>query len=364
MKKGDKVRFLNEVGGGIVTGFSGKDTVIVRSDDGFDIPMLQKECVVVDTNDYNIAKVHTVTPKPQPAGSARAQKSAPAGGDEVSDDEKPITFKPRPLERREGEVLNVKLAFVPIDVKEMSKTAFEAYLVNDSNFYIDFSYLSAQGQAWKLRFRGTAEPNTKVFMEEFGHDALNDMEHVCVQFFAYKEEKTFLLKPAASVQLRIDGTKFYRLNTFGESDFFPEPALLLDVVSADRPAHTVFTDAQAVKEALLSKQQEDRPHPAASRKEHKKEGPLEIDLHATELLDTTAGMKPGEILEYQLGVFRRTMDENRGRKGQKIVFIHGKGEGVLRRALLAELRQKYGSCTFQDASFREYGFGATLVIVH
>ena len=59
MKIGDKVRFLSEVGGGIVSGFQGKDIVLVQDEDGFDIPMLIRECVVVDTNDYNIAKVNT-----------------------------------------------------------------------------------------------------------------------------------------------------------------------------------------------------------------------------------------------------------------------------------------------------------------
>ncbi len=54
MKVGDKVRFLNEVGGGIVAGFQGKNTVLVEDEDGFEIPMLITECVVIDTNDYNI----------------------------------------------------------------------------------------------------------------------------------------------------------------------------------------------------------------------------------------------------------------------------------------------------------------------
>ena len=54
MKVGDKVRFLNEVGGGIVAGFQGRNTVLVEDEDGFEIPMLITECVVIDTNDYNI----------------------------------------------------------------------------------------------------------------------------------------------------------------------------------------------------------------------------------------------------------------------------------------------------------------------
>lgn len=55
---------------------------------------------------------------------------------------------------------------------------------------------------------------------------------------------------------------------------------------------------------------------------------VEIDLHAHELLDSTAGMSNGEILNYQLDVFRKTLEEYKSKKGQKIVFIHGKGDGV------------------------------------
>jgi len=61
---------------------------------------------------------------------------------------------------------------------------------------------------------------------------------------------------------------------------------------------------------------------------------------------------------------RRVMKAHCRRKGQKIVFIHGKGEGVLRKAVLALLKKEYPACELQDASFREYGFGATLVTVH
>lgn len=57
VKIGDKVRFLNDVGGGTITGFQGKDLVLVADEDGFEIPTLITEVVAVETNDYNIAKV-------------------------------------------------------------------------------------------------------------------------------------------------------------------------------------------------------------------------------------------------------------------------------------------------------------------
>ena len=64
MKIGDKVRFLNEIGGGIVKGFRGKDIVLVEDADGFDIPMPMRECVVIDTDDYNMTRpVPKATPK-------------------------------------------------------------------------------------------------------------------------------------------------------------------------------------------------------------------------------------------------------------------------------------------------------------
>ena len=70
-----------------------------------------------------------------------------------------------------------------------------------------------------------------------------------------------------------------------------------------------------------------------------------------------------DMLNVQLDKFREVMEANKKKLGQKIVFIHGKGEGVLRRALLDELKRKWPHCAVQDASFQEYGFGATQVTI-
>lgn len=88
-----------------------------------------------------------------------------------------------------------------------------------------------------------------------------------------------------------------------------------------------------------------------------------VDLHADELLETTGGMSSVDILQYQLEVFRNTIKAYAKQKGTRIVFIHGKGEGVLRRAILNELNYRYKSYQYQDASFQEYGYGATQVTI-
>ena len=364
MKIGDKVRFLSEVGGGIVTGFQGKDIVLVEDADGFDIPMLIKECVVVDTDDYNMKR------KPAAPASGKMEKEGAKGKgaavkkrpDEEEEEERPVTY--RPAERKGGDILNVMLAFVLQDIKAISATGFDAYLINDSNFTLYFTYLTAEGSNWRVRSYGMAEPNTKFYIEEFDKSVLNELERVAVQFIAFKDNKSFLFKPAVSVELRIDTVKFYKLHTFRESIFFEEPSLIYDIVKDDVPVKQVFVSADDIKEALLQKRGPEPETAKPAQQKKVKNDILEIDLHAHELLDSTAGMSNGEILNYQLDVFRKTLEEYRNRKGQKIVFIHGKGDGVLRKSILQELKYKYKNYESQDASFREYGFGATMVIIH
>ncbi|MFR5659868.1 MAG: Smr/MutS family protein [Butyricimonas faecihominis] len=66
---------------------------------------------------------------------------------------------------------------------------------------------------------------------------------------------------------------------------------------------------------------------------------------------------------YQMDVFHKTLEQYKLRRGQKIVFIHGKGDGVLRQRILWELQTKYKRFNHQDASFKQYGYGATMVTI-
>ena len=379
MKIGDKVRFLSEVGGGRVSGFQGKDIVLVEDEDGFEIPTSVRDVVVVEQDDYAMGKMISAKMEAQQKAEehastelhqdSRSIKSILNGHDEQTDmhvDEydaadREITFRAPVQEREGGNKLSAYLAFVPVDIKEITHTRFETYIVNDSNYYIHYSYLVAEGNAWTLKSVGEVEPNTKLFIEEFGREVLNDMGRIGVQLTAYKKDKPFLLKPAIDVQFRIDPVKFYKLHVFEENDFFEQPSLLFTIVDNDEVARPLVVDSKRLKEQMY-KDEKIIAH-EGKKKRQKDDGTLVIDLHADELLETTAGMNAADILHYQLDVFKKTMDENKKKKGQKIVFIHGKGEGVLRHALVHELNYRYKSCTYQDASFQEYGYGATQVTI-
>lgn len=377
MKIGDHVKFLNEIGGGKVAGFRGKDIVLVEDEDGFQIPVSVHDVVVEAGTDYDMGRMVAAkidaqqeAQKRHAEGLASNGKSIKAKLADVTDDDTPesdpsqgeITFRQPVEERRGGNRLSAYLAFVPVDIKEVTHTRFEAYFVNDSNYYLHYNWLVAEGNAWHLRAGGEVEPNTKLFIEEFGLDQVGQLGHVAVQMLAYKREKPFLLKPAIDVQFRIDATKFYKLHTFQENDFFERPALLFTLVENDEVARLLVVDSKRMKEQMYNKQE---PVVRNERKAQQKkdDGTLVVDLHADELLETTTGMNAADILHYQIDYFKKVMDAHKKQKGQKVVFIHGKGEGVLRQALLHELRYRYKTCRWQDASFQEYGYGATLVTI-
>lgn len=250
MKKGDKVRFLSEVGGGRVSGFQGKDIVLVEDEDGFNVPMRVSEVVVIGEEDYETRHIVEIKNQSHQTGLST---SSPLGGKDTSPQqvqEKASRSSCAVQERKGGDLLSAYLAFVPIDMKELSQTRFEAYLVNDSNYYLRYTYLSVEGTGWRLRATGEVEPNTKEFIEEFGRESLNNLERVCIQLLAYKRDKNFLLKPTTDVQLRIDGVKFYKLHTFLENDFFEQPAQIYPIIENDRAARSIVLDSRQMKEIL------------------------------------------------------------------------------------------------------------------
>lgn len=227
MKIGDKVRFLDAIGGGIVKGFKNNNIVLVEDEDGFEIPTIISQCVVVTDE-----------------GDARAAGHAPV--------------HEAPLAERARQIVEAKT-------------------------------------------------ENQRLVEENGQ----------------------LKSEIVMLKAEIDRLKL----------------------------------------ELLKLQYNSNPKDQKNKKQDEqigvlKDGIIEVDLHINELIDTTAGMDNAAMLKYQLGIFRKTMDTYKKCKKQRIVFIHGKGEGTLRKAVIDQLRLYYPNCEYQDASFQQYGFGATMVTIH
>ena len=402
MKIGDKVRFLSSTGGGKIAGFQKGNIVLVEDEDGFQIPTMASEVVVIAEggDDYTMFKTSSFQGKngeeAKKHESGRSVRSIMNEFDDEDDisasivDDDPslgeITFRAPVEERKGGDRLSAYIAFVPVDASMITNTRFEVYLVNDCNYYFRYTILQAEGSAWSLRAEGEVEPNTKLFIEEIGREDLEDIQHLGIQMVAFKKEKSFVIKPTIDVQLRIDGVKFYKLHTFQPNDYFEQNALLYTIIENDKAARPLVVDAKTLKQEMYAdakpsqmsaegelnteridtyvrryeKPGQKKGNPFIQKKTDK-DAPLVVDLHADALLETTQGMSSADILQYQLDTFKKTLEANKKERGKKIVFIHGKGEGVLRRALIHELTYRYKNLRYQDASFQEYGYGATQV---
>lgn len=352
-KVGDRVRFLNSVGGGIIKRIQGNIAYV--DDDGFETPTLLRECVVVASPEVTEQKValtqEVVTPKTttQPAPKSTSHSTEPA-----------------PEETPEGEKLNVVLAYEPNDIKHLNSSTFDTYLVNDSNYYLYFTYLSRADEAdgWTTRYAGVVEPNIQVFLEEISGADLPSMDRIAVQMIAFKSDREFRIKAPVAIETALDTSKFFKLHCFHSNVYFDKEVIAVDLVTNDVPRKRMVLDSSQLEKGIKAKKAIDRPTRRPVQKNHSKRPEIiEVDLHINELVDTTAGLTPADILNLQIDEFRKVMDANLKNKGQKIVFIHGKGEGVLRAALLKELNHRYKGHDVQDASFREFGFGATQVTI-
>ncbi len=361
-KIGDIVRFLNSVGGGRINKI--KDNIAyVEDEDGFETPVLIRECVVVGNESDNKSRprqseIAAVTSPPRVTDEQpKAVMESP------SDDDLPI------LETPEGEKINLVIAYEPKDIRQLSSTSFDTYLVNDSNYYLYFAYITRPKDTalWQTRYAGIIEPNIQLFIGDTLREDLPNMDRIAVQYIAFKRDKDFTLKQPQFIECSLDTAKFAKLHCFSSNIYFDKDVLAFDLVTNDAPYKRLVVDPNKLKKELNKKKSADlnsqRRIFKKRTKTEKKGEKIVVDLHITSLVDDIRGLSNADMLNLQIDEFSRIMDENIKHKGQKIIFIHGKGEGVLRNAILKELNHRYKGHDVQDASFREYGFGATQVTI-
>lgn len=90
---------------------------------------------------------------------------------------------------------------------------------------------------------------------------------------------------------------------------------------------------------------------------------MEVDLHFHELVEDMSGLKDRTKLDIQLNHFERMMRIAAEQRIRKVIFIHGVGQGVLRHQIRSRLEMYYPECSVRDANPREYGSGATEVLL-
>ncbi|WP_346881455.1 Smr/MutS family protein [uncultured Algibacter sp.] len=118
----------------------------------------------------------------------------------------------------------------------------------------------------------------------------------------------------------------------------------------------------SINDVVLEKEQPTRKNQAKKRAKDRYEPTMEVDLHVHQLVKSFKGMSKHDMLTLQLDTARHKLDYAIKKRIQKIVFIHGVGEGVLKMEL-EYLFGRYSNIKFYDANYQKYGLGATEVYI-
>lgn len=114
---------------------------------------------------------------------------------------------------------------------------------------------------------------------------------------------------------------------------------------------------------VLSEKEESRKRKSIKVKPKDRNQPaMEVDLHSHKLTENERHLSNYDILTLQLDTAKRQLEFAMSKRIQKIVFIHGVGEGVLKMEL-ETLFGRYDNVKYYDADFKKYGIGATEVYI-
>ena len=142
---------------------------------------------------------------------------------------------------------------------------------------------------------------------------------------------------------------------------FPYAALIPK--PKDKAFHSDLMSSDEVADVIAQKAEHPRRKRPVKKTKQGSAPAMEVDLHIHQLIDSTKGMSKHDILNLQLDTAKRKLEFAMNNRIQRIVFIHGVGEGVLRLEL-EYLFKRYDNLRFYDANYQKYGSGATEVYIY
>lgn len=366
LKPGDKVRFLNEKGEGVVTRQVNNVMVYVAIEEGFEVPVMVNELVKIEHGgaagryfggpaapEMDIS--NTVKHKPDFSGTESTAESA-GDTDRLSN-----LFRQSGKDTAEG----VYLVYTPHDQEQLILGNVDIFLVNNTPFELLFTFFVRDDE--KL-FSGVdyevIPPFQKLLMETITRDDINFWSSGVVQGLFFKEELKAVLRPL-NAEFTIRPVRFYKESGYGEFKLTGGKCL---VIRLDDPsAQAKFAAKEELSKAGVEpalQQKVTAIAPPAYIDEHNiGSREAEVDLHISALRDDYNEMNKNEILRYQLDYFNRMLESAITNQYRKVTFIHGIGNGTLRAALISLLND-YENLEHRSAPFAQYGNGAVEVIIH
>lgn len=345
---GDKVNFLSSTGGGKVTKIIDSRMVMVEIEDGFEVPCMISDLVL----DY----------RSQPS---RQQQIVDTVQKEIQ--EKQLLQQQQEEDARHGglrrfakeaEKEGVYLAFVPHEQQWLLTGAMDVMLVNHTPFEMLYTFTIKEEDKFVNVDYGQVDKYEKVVVETISRE---DLEYWCngiVQaIFTMETSDTVLLPLNAPFSIR--SSRFFKEGSYLMSGVLGEKAVmiclseLIALKHGDGDFTKILKDgvgAQAPKKDLVKKE-------APIDKHQTGQGEATVDLHIGELVDNIAGLSSHDMFNIQMDYFRKMLDSAIASEYNKVIFIHGVGNGVLKNAIIEELK-KYKNTENRMASIAKFGVGA------
>lgn len=342
IKKGDKVKFLNESGGGVVVQIIDGRQALVQIEDGFEIPVLISHLV-----------------KTESSGTIASIPEQPKKAFKPTDNPKmeiPQVSLKKQEPTRIKESTNLLLAIVPKKEKLNAENAvFDIYLLNDGNFYFYYTVALEKQNNLQLIEKGELEREMKVHIGTYSYNSLIKLDAIVIQYLIYSQEEYKLHLPG-NFRFNMKGSNLLSLVNYTENDFFYENAYIVDATGKNEENVSIL---KKNFESKLNLEEIPAKKPVSKTNNEIEE----VDLHIEEIVDDISTMSATDILNTQMARFTTSLEGAIKAKARKIVFIHGVGNGKLKYELRKTLDTKYSFLHYQDASFAEYGYGATMVII-
>ncbi len=350
-KVGDKVKFLNEKGGGVVSKIVSMSLVYVATADGFELP----------TATGDIIKINPESRAEKMFSEDFDVKIPDSSGDGRTDHEED-TARAGKIRSGAEETPGFYLAFAPEDQQWFITGNLEVCIINHTKYDILYNLLLQDEDENYFGFDyGSVEAGTSTGIDNIEREALSGWANGMVQILIHSEEDSWL--PLHST-FHIKAGKFVSEGSYHESGLLREKAIIYKLAEL-KSCRKIPGKKQAV-------QVEEKPVELKAT-EHKKEtligkyatGPhtAVVDLHIGEIVDNIAGLNSYDMLQLQLEYFIKTLESALANNFRKVTFIHGIGNGVLKNGIIKKL-EEYEGVENRSASLAEYGQGAVDVLLH
>jgi hypothetical protein len=346
-KVGDKVNFLNESGGGVITAVIDSRMVKVEVEGGFEMPVLTSE-LILDYRAKELEEIEKEYNRPVVSSSVKEEPEEEPESERISE------ISPfRSVKEEKG----IYLVYEPHDQQWLLTGELDLFLVNHTSYDILYSLFLEQEGVMKGIDYGSVPPESKIVIETLDRDHLDDWSKGFLQILFHHDEPQNILLPLHS-KINVKVGRFYKEGSYVSNtlvggkalvvNISPEAALEKEQNSLLAQKHGVSskkTDAQEVKEIPLIDK-----HRTGSRE-------AVVDLHIGELVDNISGLSGSDMLEIQMNYFKKVLESAIVNDYEKVTFIHGVGNGVLKNAIIREIDQ-YEGLEGRMASITKFGVGA------